>query len=105
MSYVDDAFDKLKSNLEITQTETDLAVTRHNLIREHIEASWTLSDHFLTGSYGRQTKTKRLKDVDIFVVIKPTGPQGHLASGTGTAAVSALRDVLSTRWSDLNTTS
>ena len=50
MSYIDDAFDKLKSNLEITQTETDLAVTRHNLIRDHIEASWTLSGHFLTGA-------------------------------------------------------
>jgi predicted nucleotidyltransferase len=103
MSYIDDAFDKLKSNLEITQSEQDLAVTRHNIVREHIEASWTLTDHFLTGSYARQTKTKKLKDVDIFVVIKPTGPQGYLANGTGTAAVSALRDVLSTRWSDLDT--
>lgn len=103
MSYIDDAFDKLKSNLEITQTEKDLAVTRHNLIREHIESAWTLAGHFLTGSYDRQTKTKKLKDVDIFVVIDPTGPQGHLASGAGTAAISALRDVLSTRWNDLET--
>jgi hypothetical protein len=103
MSYIDNAFDKLKSNLEITQTETDLAVTRHNLIREHIEASWTLVEHFLTGSYDRQTKTKKLKDVDIFVVIDPGGPQGRLAQGTGTAAISALREVLSTRWSDLET--
>jgi hypothetical protein len=103
MSYIDDAFEKLKSNLEITQTELDLAVTRHNVIREHIEATWTLADHFLTGSYARHTKTKKLKDVDIFVVIKPTGPQGNLAKGTGTAAVSALRNVLSTGWSDLDT--
>ena len=36
-------------------------------------------------------------------MINPTGPQGHLANGTGTAAVSALREVLSTRWSDLDT--
>ena len=103
MSYIDDAFDKLKSNLEITQTEEDLAVTRHNLIRDHIEGSWTLIGHFLTGSYDRKTKTKKLKDVDIFVVIDPTGPQGRLANGTGTAAISALRDVLSTNWSDLET--
>src|SRR5260370_8374171 len=103
MSYIDDAFEKLKSNLEITQTEEDLAVTRHNLIRDHIEASWTLVDHFLTGSYDRKTKTKKLKDVDIFVVVDPKGPQGRLANGTGTAAVSALRDVLSTNWTDLET--
>jgi predicted nucleotidyltransferase len=101
MSYIDEAFDNLKSNLEITQTEKDLAVTRHNLVREHIEASWKLTDHFLTGSYARQTKTKKLKDVDIFVVIDPKGPQSHLANATGTAAISALREVLSTRWSDL----
>jgi len=103
MSYIDDAFDKLKSNLEITQTEQDLAIARHNAIRESVEASWTLTDHFLTGSYARKTKTKKLKDVDIFVVINPTGPQGYLAKGTGTAAVSALRNLLSSRWSDLET--
>jgi predicted nucleotidyltransferase len=103
MSYVDDAFDKLRSNLEITQTEQDLAATRHNLVRDHIRASWKLLDDFLTGSYARRTKTKKLKDVDIFVVIDPKGPQGQLANGTGTAAVSALRKVLSTGWTDLET--
>src|SRR5258708_12941075 len=103
MSYIDDAFDKLKSNLEITETERNLAVTRHNLVREHIEASWKLNDHFLTGSYDRQTKTKRLKDVDIFVVIDPAGPQGYLSQGSGTAAISELRNILSTRWEDLHT--
>jgi hypothetical protein len=103
MSYVDDAFDKLKSELEITQTESELAQTRHNLIREHIEGSWKLLDHFLTGSYDRHTKTKKLKDVDIFVVIDPAGPQGQLANGSGTAAVEALRKVLATRWTDLET--
>ena len=101
MSYIDDAFDKLKCNLEITQTEQDLAVTRHNLIRDHISASWTLIDDFLTGSYDRKTKTKKLKDVDIFVVIDPDGPQGYLANGSGSVAVAALRQILSTGWSDL----
>ena len=102
MSYIDDAFDKLKSNLEITQTESQIAQTRHQLVREHIEESWQLVDHFLTGSYARHTKTKKLKDVDIFVVVDPEGPQGLLAGGTGTAAVLALRDVLASRWSDLD---
>ena len=102
MSYIDDAFDKLKSNLEITKTESEQAQTRHQLIRNHIEGSWQLLDHFLTGSYVRHTKTKKLKDVDIFVVIDPKGPQGKLADGTGTAAVLALRDVLAKRWSDLD---
>jgi hypothetical protein len=103
MSYVDDAFDKLKSNLEITQTEQDLASTRHTLVREHVRASWKLVDDFLTGSYARRTKTKKLKDVDIFVVIDPKGPQGHLANGTGMGAVQALRDLLASRWDGLRT--
>ena len=103
MSYVDDAFDNLKSNLEITQTEREQAQTRHRLIREHIEDNWKLVDHFLTGSYRRDTKTKKLKDVDIFVVVDPDGPQGSLADGTGTTAVRALRDVLAKRWTDVST--
>lgn len=103
MGYVDDAFKNLKSNLEITQTESQLAQTRHQLVRDHIEASWQLVDHFLTGSYARHTKTKKLKDVDIFVVVDPEGPQGALADGTGTAAVLELRDVLADRWEDLDT--
>ena len=101
MGYIDDAFGNLKSELEITSTESKLAQTRHKLVREHIEKSWQLSDHFLTGSYDRQTKTKKLKDVDIFAVIDLNGPQSSLATGTGHAAVAALRDVLATRWSDL----
>jgi hypothetical protein len=101
MTYIDDAFDQLKSNLEITDSESELAKSRHQLIRDHIEVSWTLTDHFLTGSYDRHTKTKKLKDVDIFAVVDPDGPQGYLASGTGRAAVSALRDVLATRWPDV----
>ena len=102
MGYLDDAFDNLKSNLEITKTERELAQTRHKLVREHIESSWQLINHFLTGSYDRKTKTKKLKDVDIFAVIDPAGPQGSLAKGSGTAAIAALRDVLATRWSDLD---
>lgn len=103
MGYIDEAFENLKSNLEITRTEAILASTRHNLIREHVERSWHLDDHFITGSYDRHTKTKKLKDVDIFVVLNPSGSQGVLLKGTGAAAVSALRDVLATRWDDIDT--
>ena len=103
MSYIDKAFDNLKSNLEITKTERELAQTRHRLIRERIEDDWQLTNHFLTGSYDRHTMTKRLKDVDIFAVIDPDGPQATLASGSGLDAVAALKDVLATRWEDLET--
>ncbi|UNN05019.1 CBASS oligonucleotide cyclase [Rhodococcus opacus] len=102
MGLVDTAFAGLKSNLEITTGEQQLAQSRHKLVRDHVRGQWALADDFLTGSYDRHTKTKKLKDVDIFVVIDPDGPQAHLADGTGTAAVTALVDVLSTRWSDVS---
>ncbi len=102
MSYVDNAFKKLKSNLEITKTESRQAQTRHQLVRDHIRGSWQLVEDFLTGSYKRDTKTKKLKDVDIFVVLDPEGSEAGLADGTGTAAVLALRDLLATRWTDLD---
>ncbi len=101
MSYIDEAFDDLKSNLEITKTERELAQKRHKLIRNRIESGWQLTNHFLTGSYDRHTMTKKLKDVDIFAVIDPDGPQGKLASRSGHDAVAALEEVLATGWDDL----
>ena len=52
--------------------------SRHIRIRDHVRTKWALTDDFLTGSYRRATKTKPLKDVDVFVVIDPDGPQGYL---------------------------
>ncbi len=82
MTYVDDAFAKCKSTLEITTTEQTFASSKHADIRDVVRASWQLDDDFLTGSYRRNTKTKKLKDVDIFVVIDPSGPQPTSATNT-----------------------
>jgi hypothetical protein len=95
MSYVDDAFSKLKSNLEITRTETELASRRHLALRDHVRAAWDLEDDFLTGSYRRNTKTKRLKDVDIFVVLDRQGAQASLRSAGAENALDELRTILS----------
>jgi hypothetical protein len=101
MSYVNDAFALLKTNLEITDTELNQAKSRHALIRAHIRESWDVVDDFLTGSYDRHTKTKKLKDVDIFVVIDPNGAQGYLSDGPGSAAVRSLRSILASKWGDV----
>ncbi len=98
MSYVDDAFVKLRSNLEITQTESDLAQRRHQEIRDHVATEWELEDDFLTGSYRRHTKTKKLKDVDIFVVVKRDGAQGHLRDEGPSPVLSALKRVLDKKY-------
>ncbi|HEV7642088.1 MAG TPA: CBASS oligonucleotide cyclase [Gaiellaceae bacterium] len=101
MSYVDDAFAKCKSTLETTKSEEETASRRHNEIRTHVERSWQLEDHFLTGSYRRRTKTKRLKDVDIFVVIDPDGPQHDLRGRPPAEVLEELRKVLATKYSDV----
>jgi len=101
MGYVDDAFANLKSTLEIGKTEQDLAVRRHHQIRDHVRESWVLEEDFLTGSYRRETKTKKLKDVDIFVVIDGDGPQASLRRCGPTAMLKDLASVLRPKYPDV----
>lgn len=69
MPTVNEAFDKFKSKLEISPTEQNDASRRQKEVREIIARSFDIKRDFLTGSYGRDTKTKPLKDVDIFFVL------------------------------------
>jgi hypothetical protein len=69
MLTTEEAFRKFKSGLELTQGEQDDAARRQKEIREVVAESFKLETDFLTGSYKRHTKTKRLKDVDIFCVL------------------------------------
>jgi predicted nucleotidyltransferase len=101
MGYVDDAFLNLKHTLEITQTERNNAANRHEKIRSVVASAWQLEDHFLTGSYRRDTKTKKLKDVDIFVVIDRDGPQAKLRQSGPAAVLEPLAEVLRTVYSDV----
>jgi hypothetical protein len=101
MGYVDDAFINVKHALEITRTERDKASARHEKIRSVVAAAWQLEDHFLTGSYRRDTKTKKLKDVDIFVVIARNGPQAGLRQSGPAAVLAALAEVLKTSYDNV----
>jgi hypothetical protein len=56
MLTLDEAFRKFKSRLELNERELD--------------TQFKIDRSFLTGSYARWTKTKPLKDVDIFFVLK-----------------------------------
>ena len=66
MITVDEAFDKFRQRLELSDTEQQDAIRRHNDVRACIRESFDIDRDFLTGSYARHTKTKPLKDVDIF---------------------------------------
>jgi hypothetical protein len=95
---VDDAFANLKSNLEITPTESKQAQNRHTNIREFLRGRWDVENDFLEGSYKRDTKTKRLKDVDIFLVLKADGAQGPYRQRPSRELVDALCVLLQERW-------
>jgi hypothetical protein len=98
MSYLDDAWAGLRSKLEISPTEQAQAIRRHKQIREHVETSIDLRTHFLTGSYVRHTKTKKLKDVDIFCVVDADGKDVALRKDTPYAALGHLQKVLASKW-------
>lgn len=71
---------------------------RWPLVSPTASVQWELEDDFLTGSYRRHTKTKKLKDVDIFVVVKRAGAQGHLRDLGPQALLEELKKVLDEKY-------
>ena len=69
MLSVNDAFRKFKSRLELNDKEQKNAIKRREEVEALIRADFDIDRAFLTGSYKRYTKTKPLKDVDIFFVL------------------------------------
>lgn len=77
MISIDEAFRKFKHRLELNDKEQANAISRHEEVREHIRSKFKVENDFLTGSYARWTKTKPLKDIDIFFVLK-SSEDGYL---------------------------
>lgn len=69
MISIDEAFAKFRSRLELSDQEQQDASRRQKEIRKVMDAGFAIDSDFLTGSYRRWTKTKPLKDVDIFCVL------------------------------------
>jgi predicted nucleotidyltransferase len=67
---IDEAFRKFKSRLELNDKEQGNASSRQTEVREYLDTKFEIANSFLTGSYKRHTKTKPLKDIDIFIVLK-----------------------------------
>lgn len=70
MLTIDEAFRKFKSRLELNDREQQNASARQKEVREFLDTKFAIESSFLTGSYARYTKTKPLKDIDIFFVLK-----------------------------------
>ncbi|MDT3683696.1 MAG: CBASS oligonucleotide cyclase [Pseudorhodoplanes sp.] len=69
MTSVNEAFETFRQRLELSDTEAKNASKRHNEVRDCIRATFAVDRDFLTGSYDRHTKTKPLKDVDVFFAL------------------------------------
>jgi hypothetical protein len=66
MKTTTEAFETFRQRLELSPTEAQDAQRRHSDVRATLRAEFDIEGDFLTGSYARHTKTKPLKDVDIF---------------------------------------
>jgi hypothetical protein len=73
-----DAFKKFKSRLELRSGEQTKASQLQQEVRGHIASHFSVARDFLTGSYKRHTKTRPLKDVDIFFVLDKEKEKNYL---------------------------
>ena len=62
-------FDRLRSNLEITELQSTTVSTRQTRVRAAVERGLTVLDSFLAGSYARSTMIGPLKDADLDIVM------------------------------------
>ena len=92
MTTVDEAFRKFKSRLELNEKEQKNASARQTEVRDYLVTKFAIDRSFLTGSYARYTKTKPLKDIDIFFVLKDS--EKHYRSKAPSVVICAFYDAL-----------
>lgn len=98
MLSLDEAFRKFKSRLELNDREQENASKRQNEVRDFLDGKFSIDRSFLTGSYQRYTKTKPLKDVDIFFVLGQA--ERHYRSEAPSAVVNAFHSALAEKYGD-----
>ena len=98
MISIDEAFRKFKSRLELNDREQKNASARQQEVRGYLDTKFQIDRDFLTGSYARHTKTKPLKDIDIFVVLNSS--KHDYRQKPASAALKAFTDALSAKYGD-----
>lgn len=64
-----ESFNKMKSNLEISNLQTATVSTRQKNVRDALENHLEILDTFLTGSYSRSTLISPLKEADVDICV------------------------------------
>ena len=98
MLTLDEAFRKFKSRLELNDKEQKNASARQQEVREYLDTKFSIANSFLTGSYARYTKTKPLKDIDIFFVLKDS--ERHYRGEAPSAVIDAFYDALREKYGE-----
>lgn len=98
MLTLDEAFRKFKGRLELNENETTNASNRQQEVRDYLDTKFKIDRSFLTGSYARWTKTKPLKDVDIFFVMKAS--ENHYVSKAPSVILTDFHDALVQKYGD-----
>lgn len=96
MLTTEDAFAKFRSRLELNEREQKDASKRQQEIRALMDEQFDVAHDFLTGSYARHTKTKPLKDVDIFCVLGDE--ERHYRKKSPEVLLGAVEAVLVTKY-------
>lgn len=96
MITIEDAFKKFRSRLELTDREQTDASERQKDIRSYLNDHFDIEHDFLTGSYKRWTKTKPLKDVDIFCVLG--ADEQHYRRKAPSAILNAVAEALAANY-------
>jgi len=96
MLTVDAAFRKFKSRLELNDREQKNASLRQNEVRDFLGTRFDIARSFLTGSYARYTKTKPLKDIDIFLVLGKR--EAHFHSNSASVVLDAFHRALAEKY-------
>jgi hypothetical protein len=97
MLTTEDAFAKFRTRLELNEKEQADASKRQKEIRGQMDRKFDVDHDFLTGSYARHTKTKPLKDVDIFCVLGDG--DRHYRKNAPHILLDAVVDALAERYS------
>jgi hypothetical protein len=98
MLTLDEAFRKFKGRLELNEREKKNASARQQEVRDYLDTRFKIDRSFLTGSYARWTKTKPLKDVDIFFVLKPS--EDHYRSKPPSVVLTDFHAALAEKYGD-----
>jgi tRNA nucleotidyltransferase (CCA-adding enzyme) len=98
MLTLDEAFRKFKSRLELNEREQKNASARQQEVRDYLDTQFKIDRSFLTGSYARWTKTKPLKDVDIFFVLKSA--EDHYRTKSPSVVLTDFHTALAEKYGD-----